>query len=69
MNGLYKTEVIHRLDPWRTLDEVKYATLDWVTWLNTQRLVEPLGYLPPAEFEAAYYQQLAASVAQPTLTQ
>ena len=51
-----------------TLEAVEYATLDWVTWFNTQRLLEPLGYVPPAEFEPAYYQQLAASAAQPTLT-
>lgn len=69
VNGLYKTEVIRRLGPWRTLEEVEYATLDWVTWFNTERLLEPLGYVPPAEFEAAYHQQLAAAAAQPTLTQ
>lgn len=68
VNGLYKTEVIRRWGPWRSLEDVEYATLDWVTWFNTRRLLEPLGYIPPAEAEAAYYQRLAASAAQPTLT-
>jgi transposase InsO family protein len=55
INGLYKTEVIRRCGPWRNIDEVEYATLVWVDWFNNRRLLEPLGYLPPAEFEAAYY--------------
>ena len=49
--GLFKTEVIRHAGPWRRLDDVEYATLEWVTWFNTCRLLEPLGYLPPAEFE------------------
>ena len=53
--GLYKTEVIRRDGPWRNLDDVEYATLEWVAWYNSQRLLEPLGYLPPAEYEAQYY--------------
>lgn len=53
--GLFKTEVIRRDGPWRTLDDVEYATLEWVAWYNSQRLMEPLGYLPPAEYEAQYY--------------
>jgi putative transposase len=53
--GLFKTEVIHRRGPWRNLDAVEYATLDWVDWFNNRRLLEPIGYVPPAEFEAAYY--------------
>jgi len=57
INGLYKTEVIRRRGPWRNVDDVEYATLVWVDWFNNRRLLEPLGYLPPAEFEAAYYQQ------------
>ena len=52
--GLFKTEVIRQQGPWRNLDHVEYATLDWVHWFNTQRLLEPLGYLPPAEFEAQH---------------
>ena len=55
INGLYKTEVIYRRGPWRTIDAVEYATLVWVHWFNNRRLLEPLGYVPPAEFEEAYY--------------
>jgi transposase InsO family protein len=54
--GLFKTEVIHRRGPWRGLDDVEYATLEWVDWFNNRRLLEPLGYVPPAEFEARYHQ-------------
>ena len=57
--GLFKTEVIRCRGPWpwRTLEEVEFATLTWVDWFNTQRLLEPIGYVPPAEFEATYDQQ------------
>jgi len=55
--GLFKTEVIRRLGPWRNLDAVEFATLTWVDWFNTRRLLEPIGYVPPAEFEARYYEQ------------
>lgn len=58
--GLFKTEVIRREGPWRGLDEVEYATLEWMAWYNTHRLMEPLGYLPPAEYEAQYYQHQSA---------
>jgi transposase InsO family protein len=57
--GLYKTEVIQRKGPWRHLEAVEFATLTWVDWFNTRRLLEPIGYVPPAEYEASYYQQLA----------
>jgi transposase InsO family protein len=53
--GLFKTEVIRRRGPWRGFDDVEFATLEWVWWFNHHRLLEPLGYLPPAEFEANYY--------------
>jgi putative transposase len=53
--GLYKTEVIHRRGPWRNLDAVEYATLEWVDWFNHRRLLEPIGNIPPAELEASYY--------------
>jgi len=53
--GLYKTEVIHRNGPWRHLEGVEFATLDWVDWFNNRRLLEPIGYVPPAEYEAQYY--------------
>lgn len=58
INGLYKTEVIRQRGPWRNLDEVEYATLEWVDWFNHRRLLEPIGDVPPAEFEQAYYDQL-----------
>jgi len=53
--GLYKTEVIHARGPWRSLDAVEYATLEWVDWFNNRRLLEPIGYVPPVEFEQEYY--------------
>jgi transposase InsO family protein len=55
INGLFKTEVIHRNGPWRTVEAVELATLDWVDWFNNRRLLEPLGYVPPVEFEEAYF--------------
>jgi putative transposase len=55
VNGLYKTELIRRQGPWRNVDEVELATLEWVTWCNTTRLHTALGDLPPTEFEAAFY--------------
>jgi putative transposase len=56
--GLFKTEVIQRKGPWRHLEAVEFATLTWVDWFNTRRLFEPIGYVPPAEYEARYYEQL-----------
>lgn len=55
--GLYKTEVIRRRGPWRHLDTVEYATLEWADWFNNRRLLEPIGNLPPTEFEQQYYHQ------------
>jgi putative transposase len=55
--GLFKTEVIRRRGPWRHLEAVEFATLAWVDWFNTRRLLEPIGYVPPAEYEARYYEQ------------
>jgi transposase InsO family protein len=55
--GLFKAEVIHAGGPWRSFDAVEYATLEWVDWFNNRRLLEPIGYVPPAEFEQLYYQQ------------
>jgi transposase InsO family protein len=57
INGLYKTEVIHRQGPWNGLDDVEYATLEWVDWFNHRRILEPIGDIPPAEYEANYYRQ------------
>jgi len=59
--GLFKTEIIRRRGPWRTIDEVEYATLEWVDWFNHCRLLEPIGNIPPAEKEQAYYHQLEES--------
>lgn len=53
--GLYKTEVIHHRGPWRHLDAVEYATLEWVDWFNHRRLLEPIGNVPPAELETTYH--------------
>ena len=61
INGLYKTEVIRRRGPWRHIDDLEYATLEWVDWFNNRRLLEPIGNVPPAEFEQAYYRQLEES--------
>ena len=58
INGLYKAEVIWRKGPWRSLDQVEYATLEWVDWYNNRRLLEPIGNVPPAEAEAAYFASL-----------
>jgi transposase InsO family protein len=57
--GLFKTEVIQRKGPWRQLENVEFATLEWVDWFNTRRLLEPIGYVPPAEYEAEYYARSA----------
>jgi transposase InsO family protein len=59
--GLFKTEVIRRLGPWRHLEAVEFATLDWVDWFNHRRLLAPIGYVPPAEYEARYYEQAAVA--------
>jgi len=59
INGLYKAELIHRRAPWKTVESLELATLEWVTWFNHQRLLEPLGYIPPVEAEQRYYSQLA----------
>ncbi len=63
INGLYKAEVIHRRGPWKSMESVELATLEWVSWFNHQRLMEPLGYIPPAEAEANYYRQLNSQAA------
>jgi transposase InsO family protein len=76
--GLFKTEVIQRKGPWRHREAVEFATLTWVDWFNMRRLLEPIGYVPPAEYEARYYEQLhrpdiiedgvAGGILQPTPT-
>lgn len=65
INGLYKAEVIHRRSPWKTIEAVEIATLEWVAWFNHQRLLEPIGYIPPAEAEANYY----ATITKPVVEQ
>ena len=56
VNGLFKTEVIRQKGPWKGLDDVEFATLNWVGWYNDKRLMEPIGDIPPAEFEQMYYE-------------
>ena len=58
INGLYKTELIWRRGPWRSIDAVEIATLEWVDWYNNRRIMESIGNVPPTEHEAAYYEQL-----------
>ena len=55
--SLFKTEVIRRRGPWRSIDEVEIAVLEWVDRFNNRRLLGPIGYVPPAEYEAVYYQR------------
>jgi hypothetical protein len=56
--GLFKAEVVRRQGPWRSPEAVEFATLDWVDWFNHRRLLEPIGFVPPAEAEAAFYAEL-----------
>ena len=65
INGLYKADLIPAGAPWKTKEAVEFATLEWVSWFNHHCLLEPIGYIPPAEAEANYYRQLAS---QPTTT-
>jgi putative transposase len=67
--GLFKTEVIRRRGPWRSVEDVEFATLEWVAWFNGSRLLEPLGYIPPAEFEEAFYRRQTAPAELAALTQ
>lgn len=67
INGLYKTELIHRRAPWKTKAAVELATLEWVFWFNHQRLLGSIGDVPPAEAEERYYRQLAAPAAESVL--
>ena len=59
INGLFKAEIIHRRGPWKTREAVELATLEWVSWFNHHRLLEPIGYIPPAEAEANYWHEQA----------
>jgi transposase InsO family protein len=60
--GLYKTEVIRRKGPWRSIEAVEYATLQWADWFNHRRLLEPIGYVPPLELESGYYEHQPSPV-------
>ena len=55
VNGLYKAEVIHRQEPWKSFEAVEYGTLEWVDWFNNRRLLDPIGNIPPAEAEQRYH--------------
>src|SRR5262249_18336279 len=66
--GLFKTEEIYRRGPWKGLEDVEFATLEWVAWYNGRRLLEPLGYVPPAEFEQAFHDRQAAPASMAVLT-
>ena len=61
INGLYKTEVIRHQGPWKGIDAVEFANLEWVDWFNNRRLMESIGNVPPAELETEYYDQMAGS--------
>ena len=68
MIALFKTEEIYRRGPWKGLEDVEFATLEWVAWYNGSRLLEPLGYGPLAEFEKAYQDRQAPPVGMAVLT-
>jgi transposase InsO family protein len=57
--GLFKAEVIHRQGPWRGFEDVEFLTLNWVWWFNHHRLLEPIGYIPPVEYEETYWHERA----------
>jgi len=61
INGLYKTEVIRHRGPWKQIEDVEYATLEWVDWFNHRRLLEPIGYVSPVEYEIRYYESIQES--------
>ena len=63
INGLCKAELIHRRAPLKAMEAVAFATLEWVSWFNQHRLLEPIGYIPPAEAEANYYRQITSQTA------
>ncbi len=58
INALYKTEKIRARGPWRTVEQIELATLEWVWWWNNQRLHPELDYRTPTEVEAGYYADL-----------
>jgi transposase InsO family protein len=56
INGLFKTEVVYFKGPWKGVEDVEFATLEWVDWFNNRRLLEPIGDVPPVEFERNYFE-------------
>ena len=54
INGLYKAELVRKKGPWKTIEALEWETLNWVPWFNQQRLLGPIGHIPPAVFEALY---------------
>ena len=66
--GLYKTELVRRRDPWRGVDDLEFATLEWVDWFNNRRLHSAIGYVPPAEYEAGGYSSRVPEMAGTQLT-
>jgi putative transposase len=58
INGLFKAEVIWRRGPWRSVESVEFAVLEWVDWFNNRRILESIGNIPPKEFEMMYYEQV-----------
>lgn len=54
INGLYKTELVHNMGPWKSMQALELATLNWVHWYNHVRLMGSIGYVPPAEYETLY---------------
>ena len=65
--GLYKTELIRKRSPWKGLEDVELGTLEWVWWFNHRRLLEPIGDIPPVEYEEAHYRRENAPKALTTL--
>jgi len=63
VNGLYKTELIRRRGPWRTVEDVELATLEWIDWYNQRRLHGACNDVPPAEYEAMFYSRSSAAPA------
>jgi putative transposase len=66
--GLLKTEIIPHRGPWKGLEDVEFATLEWVWWFNHHRLLKSIGYVPPAEYEEAFYRRQEAQTLVPALT-
>ena len=58
INGLYKAELIHKREPWKSYEAVEYAAIEWVDWFNNRRLLDPIGDIPPAEAEQRYHDQV-----------